>query len=132
MTASLTIWHWLIIGLGGSLGAMARFGAVTWINRLHGSQFPWGTFSVNVLGSFIMGLAFVLFTIKYPQTPGTWRSFVMVGLLGAFTTFSSFALDALSLFQQHYLTLALMYMFASVLVCVIAVSAGYGLGKLIL
>lgn len=131
MFAHMTIWHWLVIGFGGSLGAVARFATVTWINRLHGSSFPWGTFSVNALGSFIMGLAFVLFTIKYPLAPGTLRSFVMVGLLGAFTTFSSFALESLSLIHQHYLTIALAYMVLSVIVCLVAVSLGYGLGKLI-
>ncbi len=129
---SLTIWHWLIIGLSGGLGAMARFGTVTWINRLHGSSFPWGTFTVNVLGSFIMGLAFVLFTIKYPHAPGSWRSFVMVGFLGAFTTFSTFSLDVLLLAHQHYFTLALSYILASVLICLIAVTAGYSVGKLFL
>jgi len=131
MTTSLTIWHWLILGFGGSLGAIARFATVSWVNRLHGSQFPLGTFSVNVVGSFIMGLAFVLFTIKYPSAQGSYRSFVMVGFLGAFTTFSSFALEALVLFQQHHLTTALMYMVASVVVCIVAVTAGYGLGKFI-
>jgi CrcB protein len=132
MPATLTIWHWLIIGFGGGLGAMARFATVNWVNRLHGSLFPWGTFTVNVVGSFIMGLAFVLLTIKYPQVPGSFSSFVRVGFLGAFTTFSSFALESLSLFQQHYAIVALMYMVASVLVCLIAVSIGYGLGKFII
>ena len=131
MGSTLTIWHWLIIGAGGGLGAMARFATVSWLNKWHGSSFPWGTFSVNVVGSFIMGLAFVLFTIKYPQLPGSWRSFVMVGTLGAFTTFSSFALETLSLLQQQHLTLALLYMVASVLICLIAVTLGYQLGKFI-
>lgn len=129
--ASMSIWHWLMIGLGGSLGAMARFSVVNWLNRLHGSSFPWGTFTVNVLGSFIMGLAFVLFTIKYPQAPGSLRSFVLVGLLGAFTTFSSFSLELLSLFQQHFISIALTYAVASVIVCIIAVTVGYALGKLL-
>ena len=132
MGATLTIWHWLVIGFGGGLGAMARFATVTWINRQHVSSFPWGTFTVNVVGSFIMGLAFVLFTIKYPQVPGTWRSFVLVGTLGAFTTFSSFALESLSLLQQQNIPLALMYMVASVVVCLIAVTVGFQLGKFIL
>lgn len=127
----LSIWHWAVIGLGGSLGAMARFSVVNWLNRLHGSSFPWGTFTVNVAGSFIMGLAFVLFTIKYPQVPGSYRSFIMVGFLGAFTTFSSFSLELLSLFQQHFMTIALTYALASVVVCIVAVTAGYALGRII-
>jgi len=131
MGAPLTIWHWLIIGLGGGLGAIARFATVTWINKWHSSHFYWGTFTVNVVGSFIMGLAFVLFTIKYPLVPGSWRSFVTVGFLGAFTTFSTFALESMQLLHDNYITLALVYMAASVLVCLIAVSVGFGLGKLI-
>lgn len=129
--ASLSLWHWLIIGAGGSIGAMARFAVVNWVNRLHGSPFPYGTISVNIIGSFIMGLAFVFFTIKYPQMPGGYRSFVMVGLLGAFTTFSSFALESLSLIHQHYFTIALAYMTLSVVTCLIAVTLGYALGKFI-
>ena len=127
----MTLWHWAVIGFGGSLGAMARFGVVNWLNRLHGSSFPWGTFAVNVLGSFIMGLAFVLFTIKYPQVPGSLRSFILVGFLGAFTTFSSFSLELLSLFQQHFISIALTYALASVLICLVAVTAGYATGRFI-
>ena len=129
MFSHMTLWHWAVIGLGGSLGAMARFASVTWFNSLHQSSFPLGTFLVNALGSFIMGLAFVLFTIKYPMVAGTWRSFVMVGLLGAFTTFSSFALESLTLIQQHELTVAISYMVLSVLVCLATVTLGYVVGK---
>lgn len=110
---------------------MGRFAVVNFINRLHGSHLPLGTLTVNVVGSLIMGLAFVFFTSKYPQLHGSYKSFVMVGFLGAFTTFSSFALETLSLIQQHYFTIALLYMAASVITCVIAVSAGYVLGKFI-
>lgn len=132
MFTQMTLWHWAVIALGGSIGAMGRFATVTWINRLHGSQFPWGTLTVNVIGSFIMGLAFVVFFIKYPQAPGTVRSFVTVGILGAFTTFSTFALESLQLLQENNVSLALVYMVLSVLVCLLAVTAGYVLGKSIL
>ncbi|MBU2863236.1 fluoride efflux transporter CrcB [Reinekea forsetii] len=128
---NMNIWHWLIIGLGGGVGAMGRFALTTYINRLHGSLYPWGTFIVNALGCFIMGLAFVFFTLKYPHLPIGWRGFVLVGLLGAFTTFSSFALEGLTLLQQHQYTLALLYMVASVIICIIAVAIGFGAGKLI-
>lgn len=128
---SLTLWHWLVIGFGGGIGAMSRFALVSFVQKTHSNLFPWGTFAVNVLGSFIIGLAFVFFTIKYPMLPGHWRSFVVVGLLGGFTTFSSFALEGLVLLQQQYYAMALVYMVASVLVCLIAVAAGYSLGKFI-
>lgn len=131
MMASLTLWHWLAIGVGGGIGAIARFSVVSWMNRLTESLFPWGTFTVNVVGSFIMGLAFVFFAIKYPDATGSMRSFVLVGLLGAFTTFSSFALESLTLLQQNQPTAALLYMFGSVVVCLIVVSLGYSIGKLI-
>jgi fluoride exporter len=131
MFSHMTLWHWLVIAIGGSFGATARFATVTWINSQHNSVFHWGTFLVNALGSFIMGLAFVLFTIKYPQVSGTWRSFVMVGLLGAFTTFSSFALESLLLIQEHQYTIALTYMVASAVVCLITVTLGYTMGKFI-
>lgn len=131
MMASLTLWHWLAIGIGGGIGAIARFSVVSWLNRVSESTFPWGTLTVNVVGSFIMGLAFVLFTIKYPQVSGSVRSFVLVGLLGAFTTFSSFALESLTLLQQDQPLAALLYMFGSVVLCLIVVSLGYSIGKFI-
>lgn len=123
--------HWLAVALGGSLGAVARFWVVQQMNRLQGGQFPWGTFSVNVIGSFIIGLAFVFFAIRYTGLPGIWRSFLVVGLLGAFTTFSTFALEGLVLIQQSQYGLAALYMTGSVLTCLLAVALGFGAGKLI-
>lgn len=128
---SLTVWHWLMIALGGGFGAMGRFWVVSVVQKTNSGAFPWGTFSVNVLGSFIIGLAFVFFTIKYPMWQGAWRSFVIVGVLGAFTTFSSFALEGLLLLQQQHYGLALVYLTASVLACLLAVALGFGLGKFI-
>ncbi len=123
--------HWLAVALGGGLGAMGRFWVVHQVNRLQGGHFPWGTLTVNVVGSFIIGLAFVFLAIKHTDLSSGWRSFLIVGVLGAFTTFSSFALESLVLLQeQHYLSAAV-YMVGSVIICLLAVTLGFGTGKLI-
>lgn len=128
----MTTWiHWLVIALGGALGAMGRFGVVQLFNRLPGSQFPWGTLSVNALGSFVIGLAFVYFGLRDTDPAGLGRSLVMVGLLGAFTTFSSFALEGLVLIQQQHYASALAYLIGSVLICLAAVVLGFSAGKLV-
>lgn len=129
---TLSGWHWLVIGLGGALGATGRFAVLNLINRLHSSPIPWGTFAVNVFGSFVMGLVFVFFFLKYPNTSGMLRSFIVTGLLGAFTTFSSFAIELLVLLTQQQSFLALFYMFASVAMCLLACTLGYAAGKLII
>ena len=123
--------HWLAVALGGGLGAMGRFWVVHQVNRLQGGHFPWGTLTVNVVGSFIIGMAFVFLAIKHTDLSSGWRSFLIVGVLGAFTTFSSFALESLVLLQeQHYLSAAF-YMAGSVFICLLAVTLGFGAGKLI-
>lgn len=128
----LSMWHVMAIAAGGALGALGRFAVVTWLNELFDTQFPWGTFAVNVLGSALMGLAFVVLTLKYPSLDSATRSFVMVGVLGAFTTFSSFALEGLLLFLNQQWGTAVLYMASSAVVCLFAALAGYSLGKLIL
>lgn len=128
---SIGIGHWVAVALGGSVGAMARFWVVQHMNRIQAGHFPWGTFTVNAVGSFIIGVAFVFFALKYTGVPAVWRSFLVVGMLGAFTTFSTFALEALLLIQQHHLGWALAYIAGSVLVCLLAVMLGFGVGKLI-
>lgn len=123
--------HWVAVALGGSLGAMARFWVVQHMNRVQAGHFPWGTFTVNAIGSFIIGLAFVFFALRFTGLPSIWRSFWVVGLLGAFTTFSTFALEGLVLIQQHQYGWAALYLGGSVLVCLFAVALGFGAGKLI-
>lgn len=123
--------HWLAVALGGSLGAMARLWVVHQMNRLQGGHFPWGTLTVNVLGSFVIGMAFVFFALRFTGMASTWRSFLVVGLLGAFTTFSSFALESLVLLQQNHYGLAALYIAGSVVTCLVAVLLGFGAGKLI-
>ncbi|GGX53168.1 fluoride efflux transporter CrcB [Saccharospirillum salsuginis] len=128
---SIGLGHWLAVALGGGLGAMGRLWVVHQVNRLQGGHFPWGTLTVNAVGSFIIGLAFVFFAIKHTDLSSGWRSFLIVGVLGAFTTFSSFALESLVLLQEHHYLSAALYMAGSVLICLMAVALGFGAGKLI-
>ena len=114
--------HWLAVAVGGALGAMARYGVSTIIFSPSSQKFPWATMSVNVLGSFIMGLLFVI-VVERGALPAEMRSLLMVGFLGAFTTFSTFSLDALGLWQNGDLFMALVYALSTVVLCLAAVAA---------
>lgn len=113
----------LAIAGGGALGAVARFGVSTGVYRWLGRDFPWGTLAVNLLGSFAMGLLFVLLLERGLFAPEA-RSAVLVGFLGAFTTFSTFSLETLSLVEQGETLRALLNIAASVLLCLLACWAG--------
>jgi CrcB protein len=128
---SIPLSHWIAIALGGGLGAVARFWMVTVFNRLHGSHFPLGTFAVNIMGSFAIGLIIVGLTIRFSGTDNIWHRLVIIGVLGAFTTFSSFALENVVLLQQQQYWMALGYTLASVLTCIAAAALGFGVGKLV-
>lgn len=86
------------VAIGGAIGAVLRYGIATGAARVLGAGFPWGTLSVNILGSFVMGLAMAWFAARAPMI---WAMpLVTVGLLGGFTTFSAFSLDAVALWEQ--------------------------------
>ena len=89
----------LAIAGGGALGAVARFGVSTSVYRWLGRDFPWGTLAVNGLGSFAMGLLFVLLLERALLAPEL-RAAVLIGFLGSFTTFSTFSLETLTLVEQ--------------------------------
>ena len=89
---------WLWVGIGGALGSVARYAVSLGAARWLGAAFPWGTLIVNVAGSFAIGLLAALVTADGRPTLGTdARAFVMIGILGGFTTFSSFSLETLNL-----------------------------------
>lgn len=108
----------LYVACGGALGAVLRYGATLWIRA------PLGVLCVNVLGSFLIGLAFVLLT----QGRGA-HAFIVVGTLGGFTTFSSFSLDALRLFEAGQIALAGAYVMGTVVLCLAAVALGVMFGR---
>ena len=114
--------YWLAIALGGALGAMGRYGVSSYLFPIMGNRFPLGTFAVNVIGSFVIGVCYVLIIEKGILAP-QWRHVMMTGFLGAFTTFSTFSLDALNLWQNGHGLTALIYVGTSVLTCLVAVTA---------
>ncbi len=114
------------IAAGGAVGAVARFGVVSGADRL-GLAFPWGTLLVNVAGSFLIGLAFGLLA-HHARFDDLIRPFFVVGVLGAFTTFSAFSMETVLLLNDARWLPALAYIAASVLVCVVAAWAGQRLG----
>ncbi|WP_127470325.1 fluoride efflux transporter CrcB [Thiomicrorhabdus aquaedulcis] len=119
---------WLAIALGGALGAMARFAMSHQVYQWLGRDFAWGTLSVNALGSFIMGLVAVLMIDKFALSI-EWRAFVMVGFLGAFTTFSSFSFETMQYIQTGEMHKAAFNIALSVLATLLAVWLGLLVGR---
>lgn len=118
------LWILTQVALGGALGAVARYVTVTAALRALGPGFPWGTLAVNVLGSFVMGLLFV-----WLEARGMLRlaPLLMAGVLGGFTTFSAFSLDALKLWEAGATGAAAGYVLGSVVLSVGALVAGVAL-----
>ncbi len=122
--------HWFAVALGGALGAMARYGTAGLLYPVSGDRFPLATLVVNVIGSVLMGTAYVL-VIDRGALPPEWRNFLMVGFLGAFTTFSTFSLDALALWQNGHFLLALCYVLLSLVLCLGGIALAIFLTRLI-
>jgi len=118
---------WIAVALGGSLGALARY-AVAQALAGQALKLPVATFTVNLLGSFLMG-AFYVLIIEKSLLPEAWRQLVMVGFLGALTTFSTFSIEVVQQLQQGLYTTAITYVMASILCCTLAVVAGAALIK---
>ena len=112
----------LFIGVGGAMGALARHGLITWINSRAGTAFPWGTLTVNLIGSFLIG-ALMGYVGTSPMSPAL-RTLLAVGLLGSFTTFSTYALETVSLVRDGFAMRAAIYAFGSLVLGAAAVCAG--------
>jgi CrcB protein len=106
------------IALGGASGSVARYLLSGWAHRLWEGHLPVGTLFVNVLGSFTLGMVYVLLVEK-ELIHQDWRGVLMVGFLGAFTTFSTFSLETITLMEAGHLVHALGYMLASAVLCVL-------------
>lgn len=113
----------LAIAAGGALGAVARHYFSTVVVKAMGAGFPWGILATNVMGSLLLGVVVQVFlSLATPQPE--WRAFVVTGLLGAFTTFSTFSLDVVVLMERGEIGLAGLYVLASVVFAVAGLFLG--------
>ncbi|MFQ0815358.1 camphor resistance protein CrcB [Brucella anthropi] len=116
----------LLVLIGGFIGGILRFFLSGYVGRRVGETFPWGTFVVNVSGAFIIGsMAGLGIGLGGMFATDTFRNFIMVGILGGYTTVSSFCLQSLNLMLDGERRQALFNIVASALLCVLAVAAGY-------
>jgi fluoride exporter len=118
----------LAIAGGGALGAVLRFAMSSTIYRILGREFPYGTLAVNVLGSLLMGFLFVVLVERLALS-AEWRAALLIGLLGAFTTFSTFSFETLALFESGQLFKAFLNIILSVCLCLAATWLGLSLGR---
>lgn len=114
----------ILVGLGGAIGSILRFVIGNWIKQSIAITFPLATFSINIIGCFIIGL---LYGISEKNNLGNsdLNYLLIIGFCGGFTTFSTFANENNNLLQQHNFTISLLYITASVLLGIIAVRIGY-------
>jgi CrcB protein len=113
----------LFIAIGGAFGAMMRFLSQATVYELVGRTFPLGTLFVNVTGSFLMGLLSIFLVEKF-NLSADWHLAILVGVLGSFTTFSTFSIETLVLFEQGDLLKAMTNILLSIVLCIAAVWAG--------
>lgn len=111
------------IAVGGALGAVCRYLLGNIITRMMGSNLPWGTFIINIAGCFFMG-ALMTLIVERGLLPAAWRLFLCVGLLGGFTTFSSFGYEGLTLLLQGNLAATLGYVGGSIFLGLVVVGVG--------
>ncbi|WP_313618719.1 fluoride efflux transporter CrcB [Agrobacterium sp.] len=120
--------HVLLVAIGGAVGSGARYLLNLWAVRLGGTNFPWGTFAVNIIGGFAIGLLSEMIIRKFSAST-EMRLLLVTGMLGGFTTFSSFSLDAVGLFERGEIGLSAVYVLSSVVISILAVCGGLALGR---
>lgn len=117
------MYSYLIVFLGAGIGGSLRHGTNLVTAKWFGTGFPFGTLSVNVLGSFVMGILAGWFAFK-GEASQPWRLFLATGVLGGFTTFSSFSLDMVALWERNEIALLAIYAAASLVVSVAGLLVG--------
>ena len=121
----------IFIALGGASGAVSRHLLANWVHGLWEGKLPMGTLLVNALGSFAIGAVYVVLVERQFLHPD-WRSVLMVGFLGAFTTFSTFSLETISLLEAGHTAHAMAYMLGSAVLCVVMAGAAMQLTRVVL
>lgn len=119
----MNLYKILIVGGGGFLGSIGRFMAVKYIDVKVNNYFPYGTLSVNILGSFLLGIIYVI-TLRNMPASDNWRLFLGAGFCGGFTTFSSFALENFNLLEQKMVGASLTYIAVSLVAGLLSLAAG--------
>jgi len=119
----------LFVLLGGSLGAVCRYGVSTAAARLYGDAFPWGTLCVNLVGCFLIGLAFALGVERSVLSP-SFRLFFVTGFLGALTTFSTYALESMNFARDRQTMTAIANLLANNVAGLLLVLVGMWVGRL--
>lgn len=120
----------LFLAAGGAFGAVSRYLVQGWVQELLGGRFPWGTFTVNITGSFLLGLVFALAMDRAILSPEV-RVPLMVGFIGSYTTFSTLMLESWVLVEEGDIVHMLGNLAGSVLVGMVAVVAGLAVGRLL-
>jgi fluoride exporter len=118
----------LLVGLGGFVGTIIRYWLSGLIARRYGETFPLGTLAVNAIGCFLAGMLFYFLFDRFLTSP-TSRSVVFIGLLGGFTTFSSYGVQTFTLVRDGELSLALLNILVSNVLCLFLVWFGYSIAK---
>ena len=119
---------WVYVGVGAFLGANARYWVGGWAAERFGTVFPYGTFIINITGSFAIGLLAAFFAER--AFSPNWRLFLMVGFLGGYTTFSSYSYEAMRLIEDGAYLLAALYLFGSPAVGLAGCFVGAAIGRL--
>ena len=118
--------NYLLVFVGGGLGASLRHAVNVGCARAWGLNFPYGTFLINITGSLVMGLIAGYLAFK-GEASQPWRLFIMTGILGGYTTFSAFSLDAVTLYERGEIGMALFYVVGSVVLSIAGLVAGLAL-----
>jgi CrcB protein len=123
-----TVGKVLMVGIGGFLGSILRFWLATYIGQRMGTRFPYGTFVVNVTGSFLIGFVMAVLAEKTQLSPN-WRYLIPIGFIGGYTTFSAFEYETLRAIQDGQFTIGMLNVVLSVVVGFLMVWTGAIVGK---
>ncbi len=121
----------MYVALGGAVGAVGRYGVMSMVSSLAGIGFPYGTLTVNILGSLILGIFIEISALAWSPSPEI-RAMIVIGVLGAFTTFSTFSLDVVTMMTRGENGGAMLYVGTSVLLSISALWAGMAITRAII